>query len=78
VIRELSPDFSLEGRNGWASLVVFPPTQGARHNGANVALELVKAGLAWAAPDAPEPFQAAQKEARRDRRGEWRLPRRAE
>ena len=70
-IRELSPDFSLEGRNGWASLVVFPPTQGARHNGANVALELVKAGLARASQEAPEPFRAAQEKARRDHSGWW-------
>jgi hypothetical protein len=71
-IREISPDFSLEGRNGWASLVVFPPTVGARHNGANVALELVKAGLARASQDAPEPFQTAQEKARRDHLGWWR------
>jgi hypothetical protein len=70
-IRELSPDFSLQGRDGWASLVVFPPTQGARHNGANVALELVKAGLARASQDAPQPFQAAQEEARRNHLGWW-------
>jgi hypothetical protein len=70
-IREISPDFSLEGRNGWASLVVFPPTLGAKHNGANVALELVKAGLARASQEAPEPFQAAQAQARRDHLGWW-------
>jgi hypothetical protein len=71
-IREISPDFSLEGSKASASLVVFPPTLGARHNGANVALELVKAGLARASQDAPEPFQAAQEKARRDHMGWWK------
>jgi hypothetical protein len=70
-VREISPDFSLEERDGRTSLVVFPPTQGARHNGANVALELVKAGLARATQEAPEAFHAAQEQARRDHLGWW-------